>query len=173
MGAKLDSLFAQPAQAFQAEDLKPATVGQNRTIPGHETVQSAGLLNPLKPRPQIQMVGVGQDDFGPDFAQFARGHGLDCCLGRHRHEGGGLHPTVSRHHTAQACLGVGIGVGHTETKHVALVLPGRCMRFWAGVQLTRLGTPMVPCRGALLWLPATSRRRSRGQAPYTISMPSP
>ncbi len=41
MGAERDSVFADFAQLVQAEHLKAAGVGENRSRPRHEAVQAA------------------------------------------------------------------------------------------------------------------------------------
>ena len=56
------ALLGDLAQAAQAEDLKAAGIGEDGVRPGHEAVQSAHLADQLVPGPQIQMIGVGQQD---------------------------------------------------------------------------------------------------------------
>ena len=56
-----DDLFViNRRQLGEAEDLKPAAVGQNRAVPIHQPVQAAQLFDDVGPRPQGQMIGVGQ-----------------------------------------------------------------------------------------------------------------
>ena len=46
------------ADSSQAEDLKPAAVGQNRPIPPHEAVQSADFRDEFRPWPQREVIGI-------------------------------------------------------------------------------------------------------------------
>src|SRR3954465_5335677 len=62
MGAKAHTFFADLAQFIEAEDLEAARVGEYRPLPRHKAVQSAQFADLLRPRPQIEMVGVGEDD---------------------------------------------------------------------------------------------------------------
>ena len=49
-----------PVASRQAEDLEPAGVGQDRTVPAHERVQPAERRHHVLARPERQVVGVGQ-----------------------------------------------------------------------------------------------------------------
>ena len=54
------TILANLGHVPERENLKPSTVGQNRSIPTHETMQPPQVCNPLTPRTQRQMVGVAQ-----------------------------------------------------------------------------------------------------------------
>ena len=60
-------LLAHGAEGRQAEDLVAAGVGEDGAVPVHEAVQPPQGLDGLHPGPQIQVVGVAQDDGGADF----------------------------------------------------------------------------------------------------------
>src|SRR5699024_11803076 len=58
-------LFAQLAAVGQRKDLEAARIGQHRSLPRREAVHAARLFENLRPRTQVEVVGVGQDDLGP------------------------------------------------------------------------------------------------------------
>ena len=81
------ALFGDLAQAVETEDLKAAGIGEDRPRPGHELVQSAELADGLVPGPQIQMIGVAQDDLGVQVVQqIARQDAFDGRLRADGHE---------------------------------------------------------------------------------------
>ena len=86
MGAKLNSFFGNLAQFSQAEYLKTTGIGQNGTIPGHKTMQTTELFHQPVSRPQVEVVGIGQDDLSPDFPQITRTHRLYRGVSTHRHK---------------------------------------------------------------------------------------
>jgi len=73
-------------QILEAEDLEAAAVGQDRSGPVHEAVETAEALDQLMAGPDEEMVGVAEDDLGPHLQQILRGHRLDGGLGADRHE---------------------------------------------------------------------------------------
>ena len=58
---ELDALLGYGAQGGEREDLESARVGEDRTVPAHELVQSAELAHQLVAGPQMQMIRVGED----------------------------------------------------------------------------------------------------------------
>ena len=88
MTAKPYALFGHLADIRQAEHLKTAAVRQYRPRPTFKPVQSAGLTKNLRPRPQIEMIGVAQDDLRLDvFLQLLALHTLhrSGCPDRHKY----------------------------------------------------------------------------------------
>ncbi len=83
MRAKGHAVVGYLAQLRQGEHLKATTVGQDRTIPAHELVQAASLFDNLGTGPQVQVIGVAQNDLRLDVMQlghgdsFHRGPGAD------------------------------------------------------------------------------------------------
>ena len=74
----------------QREYLKPATVCQNRTVPGLEFMQSAGRLQNVQPWTQVQVICIAEYYLGADIFfkvtvihAFYRTHGPD----RHKNRG--------------------------------------------------------------------------------------
>ena len=60
------------AQGRQRKHLKAAGVGQHRTVPAHEFVQTAHLLDDLVARPDVQMIGVGQLNLAAKLLEIER-----------------------------------------------------------------------------------------------------
>ena len=89
MALEAHALFAEVPEAGQAEDLIAAAVGEERPAPAREPVQAAELGHELGPRAQHEVVGVGEDDLGPERLEVARGHGLHRARGADGHEGRG------------------------------------------------------------------------------------
>jgi hypothetical protein len=80
------TLFADVRKFLKAENLKPAGVCQNWTVPVHEIMEAAKLANQFMTGPDKQVVGVSQYDLGPQLQKIFRSHSLDRGLGTNRHE---------------------------------------------------------------------------------------
>ncbi len=74
------------AQAAQAPDLEAAAVGEDRPPPAGEGVEPAQALDHVDPRPQGQVVEVGEHDRGARRLQLLGRHPLDRAEGAHGHE---------------------------------------------------------------------------------------
>ena len=93
----------------QTEHLVAPAVGQNGTVPIHELVQSTHFLQHLCAWPQMQVVGVAQNDVGvDDLFQFRLRDRAHRANGAHGHENGGL--DVSMVGGEHACTGFGTGI---------------------------------------------------------------
>jgi len=86
MGFEAGTLLGNFCQLAQAEYLESSAVGEYRSIPVHETVQTTKVTDQFMSRPQKEMIGVCQDDFRPQFNQIFRSNSLYRSLGTHRHE---------------------------------------------------------------------------------------
>lgn len=64
----------------QREDLKAARVGEHRTRPLHEPVQAAHVAHELVAGPQVEMVGIAQDERRVDILELFGRERLDCPL---------------------------------------------------------------------------------------------
>ncbi len=62
--------------------------------PRGKAVQSAGLLHDVASRPEIQMIGIPENDPGTDLFEFPGLDSLNSSLCPHRHEYGGGNSTV-------------------------------------------------------------------------------
>ena len=80
MGLEDDAVIGDLAEIGQRHDLETARIGEDRSRPVHEPVQSAEPGDDIGARAQHQMIGVGEHDLGP-----GRGHRF----GRHRLDGPG------------------------------------------------------------------------------------
>ena len=87
MGAEKHAFFCDLAQITETEHLEAAAVGEDRTIPVHEAVETAELTDKLMPRPQVQMIGIGKNDLRFCVFELVGRQGLDSGLGADRHEG--------------------------------------------------------------------------------------
>ena len=90
----------------EREDLEAAGVGEDRAVPAHEAVQAAELGDRRLARPEVEVVGVAEEDRRPELAQALRVEPLDGRLGAHRHEGGRRHVAVRGAQNAGARLAV-------------------------------------------------------------------
>ena len=62
-----DFLIRHLPHLSQAEDLKSSTVGQDRSLPVHETMQATHLGNDFRAGAQSQMIRVGQHHLSTGF----------------------------------------------------------------------------------------------------------
>lgn len=110
----------QFTKRVQAEDLKSAAVGQNRAVPLHEGMQIPEAGHDLLPRPQGEVIRVGEDHLRPDLAELVGPDPLDGSARADRHETGGFDDAVWRVEEAGAGTGPFVnrekfkpeGVGH-------------------------------------------------------------
>src|SRR5262249_27991391 len=87
----------------EREDLVPAAVGENRSVPTHEIVQTAKMLDHVEPGPNEQVIGVPENDLRLQLAQLTRTNALHAALRSYRHKRRcvdhamrGCQPTASR-----------------------------------------------------------------------------
>ena len=79
------------------ENLQPSSVSLR------ELVQSAGLVQGVQAGPQVQMIGIAQDDLGPYIGrQIPVIHAFDGAHRSHRHEDGGQNLPMVRGDAARA-----------------------------------------------------------------------
>ena len=76
-------------------------------VPSHEPVQAAEPVDPLRTRPEVEVVGVPEHDLGPQVAQLSGHHGLHRGLRADGHEDGRLDRAVGRleHPSAGGAVG--------------------------------------------------------------------
>jgi len=83
------------AKAAQAEGLKAPRIGEDGVGPGHETVQSSHLADELVAGAEVEVVGVGQEDFDAEiFGEIAVGEAFDSGLRADEHEDRGFDGAV-------------------------------------------------------------------------------
>ena len=61
---KFNPIFSDFAPVLEAVDLEPPAVGQHGPGPGRERVKSARHFNDFGARPEVEVVGIAQDDVG-------------------------------------------------------------------------------------------------------------
>src|SRR4029077_17766613 len=84
MRAKPHSVVGDLAEFRETEYLVAARIGEDRSSPGHEFVQTAKLADQLMPRPQIEMIGVGKNDFGAQLFERLLPQSFDARRGANR-----------------------------------------------------------------------------------------
>src|SRR3989442_766535 len=115
MRAELDAVGLDFANRREAEDLEAAAVGQDRSGPIDELMQSASGADDLEAGPDVEVISIAEDDLRAHLAQLARIDRLDAALGPDRHENGSVDDSVRRGQPAQA--GFGIRVGFEQFEH--------------------------------------------------------
>ena len=115
--AKDGLLFRHLDKMGQAEQLKSAAVGQDRSVPAHEAMQAAEGGHRLFAGPQGKMIGVAEDHFRPGGAELFNFEPLDAGLGADGHKGRHLHGAVRRRKDRPAGRRAGIGVQELEIEH--------------------------------------------------------
>jgi len=88
MGTEMDAIIIYLAQSLEAEDLITSTVCQQTPLPIHESMQAAGSGDQIFSRPEMEVIGIGQDDSRSHSVQLIRSKGFDGSLSAHRHEYG-------------------------------------------------------------------------------------
>ena len=106
---ELDAVLLDLADFREAENLEAAAVGQNRPVPIHELVQPAGGADDVEAGPDVQVIGVAENDLRAHLAEFARVERLDAALRADGHEHRRLDDAVRGGQSAQARFGVRIG----------------------------------------------------------------
>src|SRR3984893_2987566 len=96
VGAEGHACFCHLTQLVQTENLETARSGEHRAGPGHEAVQPSQLADLFHSRPQIEMVGIPQNNLYAEFLKNVLGNAFDRGQRAHRHEHRGLHDSMRR-----------------------------------------------------------------------------
>src|SRR5947207_15221794 len=67
MRSKLHAVFGDRAPGGEAEHLIPATVGEDGPEPSDERVKAAAPRDQVVARPQVEVIGVAQEDVGAEL----------------------------------------------------------------------------------------------------------
>jgi hypothetical protein len=94
VGAEADAVFGDFAEAGEGEDLEAAAIGEDRAVPPHEAVDAAEPLDEAMAGPEVEVVGVDEDDAGAGFDDLRGEEGFDGGEGADRHEYGGFDDAV-------------------------------------------------------------------------------
>ena len=57
-GTKRNAFLSYRAEGAEAKHLKPTAIRQNRVLPAHKSVQTAGISDNLVPGTEIEVVGI-------------------------------------------------------------------------------------------------------------------
>ena len=109
MAAERDPVLVHDSQVAERHDLEAPGVGQDRPVPVHEPVEPTEPPDPLVPRPQVQVVGIRQDDRGPDGPDVLGRQRLDRRVRADRHELRGLHRAMGERQGPGARPGGAVG----------------------------------------------------------------
>jgi hypothetical protein len=110
--AKVRALLVDGPPRGHTEHLIAAAVSQDRLPPADEGVEPAAARDQVGTGPQIEMVGVAEQDRGADRFEVAVGQAFHRALRTDRHERRRLHLAMRRRHTPAPRAA--IGVSHTE-----------------------------------------------------------
>ena len=102
------ALLGELAHLRERKDLEAAGVREDRAVPPHEPVQTAGGGDDLRPRPQHEVVGVAEDDLRLQRDEVARLQRLDGAERPDVHEHGRLDDPVRGREPPQPRLGARI-----------------------------------------------------------------
>ena len=83
---ELHPVLGDAAKALEGEHLKATRVGQHRPVPGGKPMQPTHLLDHLFAGPEMQVVGVAQNDLGAGAADIVGAETPHDGVGPHRHE---------------------------------------------------------------------------------------
>ena len=95
VGVEDDSLFGDLANLGEAPDLETSRIGQNRPRPVHEFVEAAHLADQFMAWPQVEMIGIRENDFGVEiFLDLPRHQAFNRRLGTDGHKYRGFDDAV-------------------------------------------------------------------------------
>ena len=86
MRLEAGALFLDRAPRGEAEHLIAAAIGQDRARPPDETVQAAASCDEIVAGPQIEVVGVAEQDLRAEPFEIAMSEPFHRALGADRHE---------------------------------------------------------------------------------------
>src|SRR5688572_22496856 len=96
MRAERRTLFVHLATRRETEDLIAAAVGEDGLVPSDEGVETTERADAFGARPQIEMIGIGEDDLCAEIVEIAMCYGFHGALSADSHERGRVHDAVRR-----------------------------------------------------------------------------
>ncbi len=129
----------------QAHDLEAAGVRQDRFVPAHEGVQTAELGDPLRARPQHEVIGISEQNIGAGIANLFRIERLDGRDRPDRHERRRADDAARRHDFAAPRQAVAPERAIVKCRAVSHCSP---CREWARLALVRRGRRDSECTRA-------------------------
>ncbi len=103
------------ATGGEAVDLEAAAVGEDRTVPGHEAMQTAQRGDEFVSGPQGEMIGIAENKANADVVELLRSETLDRGLGADGHEDGRFDDAVRGVQSAET--GGAVGVQEFKADH--------------------------------------------------------
>src|SRR5467141_651559 len=103
MGTEAHALIGNFSQFGKAENLIAAGIHEDGARPRHETMKPAKFAHEFVAGTQIEMIGVGEDDFCAELFECFLRQGFDGSLRAHRHEERCLDGAVGRAQASAAC----------------------------------------------------------------------
>ena len=169
VAAERDAVLVDDPQVAERHDLEAARVGEDRPIPVHEPVQAAEPLDALRAGPQVQVVGVGEDDRRAGLGDLGRGERLDRGVRADRHELRRLDDAVGQRQLPEPCPRRAIRGRRDqdlEAGRLAVVRGGHASTVGATSRAGRpRGSASRPRRGAAAGSRSRARRGGRGPGP--------
>src|SRR5262249_2873422 len=104
----------------EAEDLITAAVGEDRLRPSDEAMKAAASRDEIVARPQIEVIGVAEQDLRAEFFEIPVRDAFDGALRADRHERRRLHVAVRRGDDTGACESG--AVRNAEAEHSTLTV---------------------------------------------------
>ena len=105
---KAHAIVGELDRIVMAKDLKAARIGKDGTVPVHEVMEPAQLINQVLARAHAQVIGVGKHDLRAQCLNRLGGNALDVGLGSHGHKDGRLDIAVRRVQNARTRMRLGI-----------------------------------------------------------------
>ena len=102
---------------IEAEELKPARIGQHGTVVVHELLHAPRALDDVNTGTHIEMVRVRKHDLATQVVQLVDGHTFDRGMRADRHEHGGMHRAMGGIERQRARIAVTCINGHVEKRH--------------------------------------------------------
>ena len=118
---KLNAMRLDLPDLREAEHLEAAAVGEDGLLPVDEIMKPARFGNDFEPRPDVEVIGVPENDLGVHLVELTGIERLHAALGSHRHEHGRLDDAMRRGQTPQACGGT--CVSRQQFKHEQRIEP--------------------------------------------------
>ena len=117
MTLKTHAFVGDLAQFRKGKDLIPARIGQYGAVPLHEMMEPAEVIEHVCAWPQVEMVGVAEDDAAVQrgVGEFARMDRLDRAASPHRHESRGLDHAMREDHAPAS--GGSLSIGFQQGEH--------------------------------------------------------
>ena len=110
------SLVSDFSEGSQGKNLKSPRIREKVLVPQGKTVKSTSFFHNINSRPQVQVVGVGQENLKANFFQIILCHGLDGGTGSHWHEHGSANWAMGKLHDSSAGLARSVSVELGENR---------------------------------------------------------